>query len=306
MQNPKKGAGSFDSEFEGVGESRIDGDAKDAGQFNVFRVADLILASRARPPMPFDRRDFFKISLLSGRSRIEYADQVVDVAGKALWFASSRIPYRWQPLDAKQSGYFCIFNDVFLQASRGRLVIEELPFYQVGAKPVLALSDLDYAAIELIFLKMQQEIKSEYAYKYELLRAYLLEMIFLIQKLGPSSGLVQSHDAASRLAAAFGDLLERQFPIESPQQRLQMRTAADYASVLTVHVNHLNRVLKVRMGHSTTALIASRIAQESRILLRQTDWNVSEIAECLGFADAAHFSNFFRRQTGHAPIQFRA
>lgn len=33
-----------------------------------------MLGYRNRPPMTFDRRAFYKISLMRGRSRVEYAD----------------------------------------------------------------------------------------------------------------------------------------------------------------------------------------------------------------------------------------
>ena len=278
---------------------------REVGHFNVFNVADLMLANRDRPPMTFDRRAFYKISLVCGRSRIEYADQEVDVTGSALWFASSRVPYRWLPHDPAQTGYFCIFTDEFLLPAKGRMALEDLPFYQPGAYPVVLVTDTEFAVIEAIFQKMAQEIASDYAYKYDLLRAYLLEMIHLVQKLQPAPALMPAHNASARLAASFVDLLERQFPLESQQQRLRLRTAVDYATQLAVHVNHLNRVLKETAGHTTTALIGSRVAQEAKILLKQTNWNVSEIADSLGFADVAHFCNFFKRQTTLTPGDFR-
>jgi AraC-like DNA-binding protein len=71
-------------------------------------------------------------------------------------------------------------------------------------------------------------------------------------------------------------------------------------------VNHLNKVLKENMGKTTTDIISSRIIQEAKILLKQTDWNISEIAYSLGFEEVAHFSNFFRKQTSLAPVVFRA
>jgi AraC-like DNA-binding protein len=104
----------------------------------------------------------------------------------------------------------------------------------------------------------------------------------------------------------FIELLERQFPIESQNQKLALRTAKDYADRLSVHVNHLNKVLKENTGKTTTEIISSRITQEAKILLKQTDWNISEIAYCLGFEQLAHFSNFFRKQTSIAPNLFRA
>lgn len=49
-------------------------------------------------------------------------------------------------------------------------------------------------------------------------------------------------------------------------------------------------------GKTTTDIISSRIAREAKIILRQTDWNISEIAFCLGFEEDAHFSNFSRNR----------
>jgi AraC family transcriptional regulator, transcriptional activator of pobA len=85
-----------------------------------------------------------------------------------------------------------------------------------------------------------------------------------------------------------------------------MRTAKDYAERLAIHVNHLNKVLKQSTGKTTTEIISSRIAQEAKILLKHTDWNISEIAYSLGFEEVAHFSNFFKKQTTIAPLAFRA
>jgi AraC family transcriptional regulator, transcriptional activator of pobA len=87
---------------------------------------------------------------------------------------------------------------------------------------------------------------------------------------------------------------------------LQLRTAKDYADRLAIHVNHLNKALKENTGKTTTHLISGRIVQEAKILLRHTDWNVSEIAYALGFEEVAHFSNFFKKQTTLAPLAFRS
>ena len=182
---------------------------------------------------------------------------------------------------------------------------KDLPFYQPGAYPVLSVTDAEFAAIEAVFQKMEQEIASDYTYKHDLLRAYLLEMIHYVQKLRPAPVRAPAQNASARLTAQFADLLERQFPLESPQQRLRLRTATDYAAQLSVHVNHLNRVLKETTGHTTTALIGSRVGQEAKILLKQTNWNIAEIADSLGFADGAHFCNSFKRQTGLTPGNFR-
>lgn len=277
----------------------------EVGHFNVFSVEDLMLGYHTKPPMTFDRRAFYKISLVRGRSRVEYADKVVDIEQHALWFATSRVPYRWLPQDQAQTGYFCIFTDEFLLPANSRVALNELPIFQPGTCPVLSVTDAQYEAIEAVFVKMTQEIASGYTYKYDLLRAYLWELIHSGQKLQPAPVLASTHSAPARVTALFAELLERQFPLATPQQQVRLRTARDYADQLALHVNHLNRVLRETTGHTTTQLIGSRMAQEAKMLLKQTNWTISEIADSLGFADVAHFCNFFKRQTGLVPGALR-
>ncbi|MBX0289107.1 helix-turn-helix transcriptional regulator [Hymenobacter sp. HSC-4F20] len=278
---------------------------REVGHFNIFTMEDLMRSYPNRPAMSFQRQEFYKLCLMSGRSQIEYADKVVEVEHQALWFTTSRVPYRWLPHDLNQSGYFCIFTEEFMRPSRSGVALEELPIFQPGSCPVLEVSSADYAASAAIFQKMAEEISSDYAYKYDLLRTYLWELIHRGQKLQPVPAQAPAHNAAARVTALFGELLERQFPLATPQQQLRLRTAKEYADQMAVHVNHLNRVLKETTGHTTTALISNRVAQEAKLLLKQTNWTVSEIADSLGFTDVAHLCNFFKRQTTLTPGDFR-
>ncbi|RZM12908.1 MAG: AraC family transcriptional regulator, partial [Pedobacter sp.] len=166
---------------------------REVGHFNVFNVEDLMRGSRDKPTMSFDRRAFYKISLIRGRSRVEFADKAVEVDQCAIWFASSRVPYRWLPKDAAQVGYFCIFTDEFLLPAKGGLQLDELPIFQPDSYPIWSVTNDEYTAIEAIFLKMTQEITSTFSYKYDLLRAYLLELIYVGQKLQPASALIPTH-----------------------------------------------------------------------------------------------------------------
>ena len=278
---------------------------REIGHFNVFNVSDLVQRMSEKPFMPYNRRAYYKISLISGRNRAEYADKVIDIERNALLFATPNVPYHWLPQDTNQSGHFCIFTDAFLLPAKSGIVLDSLPIFAPGGYPVFQLTDTDAHEIELLFRKMHNELASDYVYKYDLLRNYVLELIHYGQKLQPATALYPTHTASARISSLFIELLERQFPIESPQQKLTLRTAKDYADRLSVHVNHLNKVLKENLGRTTTDVISSRVTQEAKILLKQTDWPVSQIGWCLGFDEIAHFSNFFRKQTASSPVAFR-
>ncbi len=277
----------------------------DIGHFNIFNIAEMNNACKSKPVMPYNRRTYYKISLINGHNLVEFADKEIEIKQKGVLFASPKIPYRYTPQNDNQSGYFCVFTADFMHKSKTAISLDTLPIFSPKSDFIYQISDTQYAEIEQIFLKMNSEIKSDYAFKYDLLRNYVTELIHTGQKLKPIEAKSETHNAASRIASLFIELLERQFPIESTNQIIQLRTAKEYADNLSVHVNHLNKVLKEATGKTTTEIIASRITQEAKILLKQTDWNISEIAIGLGFDEVAHFSNFFKKQTKLSPLQFR-
>ncbi|UHG93527.1 helix-turn-helix domain-containing protein [Spirosoma oryzicola] len=279
---------------------------KEIGHFNVFKIADISAKYKLKPFMPYNRRSYYKISLIIGHNKAEYADKVIDIEKNALLFATPKIPYHYLPQDDNQSGFFCIFTDDFLVQSKSSVILDELPIFKPGGYPIFQLSDEEVTELLYIFQKMHKELSSDYAYKYDLLRNYVLELIHYGQKLQPATALYPTHTASARVSSLFIELLERQFPIESPHQKLNLRTAKDFADQLSVHVNHLNKVLKENTGKTTTSLISSRVIQEAKILLKKTDWSITEIAYSLGFEEVAHFSNFFRKQTSFSPLAFRA
>lgn len=279
---------------------------KEIGHFNVFGYDDLVPKFKVDPGnMAYSYRAFYKISLIRGKSIAEYADKVIGIEKNALLFATPKIPYNWTPQDRVQKGYFCIFTDQFLVASKSGTILDKLPLFHPAGYPVFQLSDQESEELVLIYKKMQQVITSNYLYKYDLIRNYVMELIHFGQRLQPLT-TYGTHNSSARITSLFIELLERQFPIASIQQQISLRTAKDYAERLAVHSNHLNKVLKDNTGKTTTELIASRLIQEAKILLRQTDWSITEIAYSLGFEQLSHFSTFFKKQTSLSPIEIRS
>jgi AraC family transcriptional regulator, transcriptional activator of pobA len=281
------------------------GIAGEIGHFNVFETEKLFDKKTGNRIMPYNRRDYYKISWIRGKSRAEYADKVIDIRENALLFATPRIPYHWLPEDSNQTGMFCIFTADFLSTQKSGVLLEELSLFQPGQFPVFQLSAQEVSEIEYIFRKMQKELAADYKYKYDLLRNLVLELIHYGQKLQPISAISTTQNASQRISSLFIELLERQFPLETPQQRLSLRFPKDYAHRLAVHVNHLNKVLKEVTGSTTTEIISGRVIQEAKILLKQTSWSVADIAYSLGFEDIAHFSHYFKKQTAANPLAFR-
>ncbi|BAV08356.1 Helix-turn-helix domain-containing protein [Filimonas lacunae] len=276
---------------------------QDMGHFNVFRMEDF--NGPHREPVRYSRRDFYKISLIRGNNICHYADKSLEISGTSLMFFNPNVPYKFECHNPDNTGFFCIFKEAFF-TEKLRGSINDFPMFAPGAKPVYFLNEQQDKEVSEVFEKMLTEINSDYVYKYDLIRNYVTETIHYALKMQPTETLYKHPDAKSRIATIFSELLERQFPIESPNQRFLFRSANDFAKELSVHVNHLNRAIKETTGKTTTEHIFERLVSEAKALLKHTSWNISEISYCLGFEEPAHFNNFFKKQVALTPSAYRA
>lgn len=275
---------------------------KEIGHFNVFRLEDCV--GDGKQHVQYSRRDFYKISLVRGNWLYHYADKSLKVSGPTLIFFNPTVPYTFELLSDDPTGFFCIFKEGFF-TQHLRNGMRQFPMFLPGNNPTYALNKTQDKEVSAIFGKMLAEISSEYTFKYDLIRNYVMELMHYAMKIQPTETLYQHSDANARLTSVFTELLERQFPIESTTQRYLMKSAKDFADQLNVHVNHLNRAIRTTTGKTTTEHISERVTTEAKALLVQTGWNISEIGYCLGFESPAHFNHFFRKQTTLTPTSFR-
>lgn len=265
------------------------------GHFNVFS------RTACSQKTPYSRRDFFKISLIIGTGKIHYADKWIMIDRPALLFSSPLVPYSWEPESDQQSGWFCVFTQPFINANEEQILLQDFPLFKVGGNHLMFLDNKQIDFLSGIFIKIMEEMESEYVHKYNLLRNYLHIIMHEALKMEPAEDFKKHNNASSRITSLFFELLERQFPIDSPENYLKLKTANDFAQSLSIHTNHLNRAVKAVTGKTTTTHLTERIIRESQALLQHTDWNINQVANGLGFEEPSYFTNFFRKHTGVSP-----
>lgn len=268
--------------------------------FNAFQIEADGSATKV-----YSRKDFYKICLTTGKSKIHYADRTFEQEGTILFFGNPHIPYSWETISTAYVGYTILFSEDFFQKSERSESLLQSSFFKIGGTPVLKITEEQRLFLNTIFQKMIDEQESNYQFKDELIRNYISLIVHESLKLEPAEDYEQDKNAASRLTSVFLELLERQFPIETIDHSLKLKTAQHFAQSLNVHVNYLNRAIKTVTGKPTTVHITERIVGEAKALLQHTDWNISEIAFALGFESPTYFNNFFKKNTGTNPKKIR-
>lgn len=251
---------------------------------------------------PYNRRDYYKISLIIGTGLLHFADRSIHVDQNALVFFNPLVPYSWEATSEKQSGYFCLFTPDFIHADDA--LLRESPLVNTTMDPVYFIDETQEAHLAAIFRKMLSEADSNYVHKYDLLRNYVNLILHEALKLKPA-GAIKYSGASGRITTLFLELLERQFPVDSLAHSLKLKTANDFAVQLGLHPNHLNRAVRETTGKTLTEHISERVVREAKALLLNTNWTVSEIAYSLGFENPPYFNNFFKKQTRLTPNSLR-
>jgi len=271
------------------------------GHFNVFERGTL-----CKRLTQIHRSDFYKIALVIGTGILHLEDRKIEVTGRALVFYNPYTPHLWESVSEKQEGYFCLFNNHFIAPSLGDNNFRNSPLYNTNLSPVYHLSKEQADDLLFIYKKMMKEVESSYVQKYELLHHYLHLIIHEAHKMQPVNSATEKYaNASARISTQFIEMLERQFPVDSTEQSLKLKTPHDFAEKLSVHVNHLNKAVKEITGKSTSEIISSRIANEAKALLKHTDNTVAEIAYSLGFEHPSNFNIFFKKQTQATPKMMR-
>ncbi len=199
---------------------------------------------------------------------------------------------------ASSFGQVIFFSrDFFMVAPQQEELLSNLPFINRNdAKPVLQLSATDMEDIMPILQAMDKESKSQEPFYEEAVRHYL-SLLLLTCRRRASSASVEATTIEGKLCQDFKALLEKHF-------RMEHQVKA-YAQMLTTTPKGLNQALTNYTGITASAHIFNRIILEAKRLLRHSTLSIKEIAFFLNYEDPAHFSKFFKGQTGSSPAEFR-
>ena len=78
-----------------------------------------------------------------------------------------------------------------------------------------------------------------------------------------------------------------------------------YADVLCITPNYLNRMVRAHTGHSAMDWIEISRLNLAKLLLRQNNLQIAEIAAATGIDDQSYFTRFFKKSEGCTPTQYR-
>jgi AraC-like DNA-binding protein len=192
-----------------------------------------------------------------------------------------------------KSGYKIQLSKAFIQ--RNNLAIELLPFTRCAG-----FSLQSPAAEEIVYLIKKINLLQGFTNgQDESITATLIKLLLLyLNKSMPETSRAVSAKRQHTLAELFFNLVGKHFRAK--------KMVTDYASELCISPHYLSQVVKEVTGETPSYFIQQQIAKEAKKQALLSSKSMKEVAYELGFDDQAHFSKFFKKNTGMNFTAFRS
>jgi AraC family transcriptional regulator, transcriptional activator of pobA len=193
-------------------------------------------------------------------------------------------------------GYYISFAIEFLRLSEGyNNSAAWLEQYNNVAATIIYKKNLP--ELEAIARKMRLEYTNDLDKRQELLKG-LLNIFLLYFSRNLNKPLITNMPNREKdLVNKFIGLLKKNF--------YSKKFVNDYASLLAVTPNYLNRTVKKITGHPTSYHIQQQIVLEAKRQAIYSSESMKQIAYSLGFDNPAHFSKFFKNICGVNFTEFK-
>ena len=196
--------------------------------------------------------------------------------------------------------YYILFSEAFIESLLPlQSVQKQFPFLDYQGVPFFQLDDAEAEEIDTFFLKIDSEIKQRKASLKQSIQLYINLILIAANRSYLRQNLSQKLDKTkdNTLLTRYKKLVSQHF--------ITKRHVSDYAQLLTVTPNHLNKIIKEQTGKTASDFITDMLLMEAKALLKHTELSISEIAYQLDFTDPSHFNKFFKKETQQTPLMYR-
>jgi len=161
------------------------------------------------------------------------------------------------------------------------------------------LNDLAQQKLQLLSDIFVEEFKTSDNIQNEMLLVLLKRLIIYVTRLARSgyAPVKKLQDERFHIIRKFNLLVEKNFKSE--------HSVSFYAEQLCKAPKTLSNLFAIFNQKAPSQVIQERIIVEAKRLLYYTDKSIKHISFELGFEDVAYFSNFFKKNTGVSPSDFK-
>ncbi|SDM52298.1 AraC-type DNA-binding protein [Catalinimonas alkaloidigena] len=198
------------------------------------------------------------------------------------------------------------FNESYLKEYVHDDVYREFPYLLTETIEPQVLTAGQFAVIRNLYGEIYREYHGESPYKHQIVGSLTVALLlkikeFFFQDYNP----IYEGNRSSQIVKTFKLNLEHHVRDLVSGKTDKLLRVQDFADLQALHATYLSNVISSKTGKSISTWIADKLITEAKVLLQDPTLSVKEIAHRLGFLEASHFSNHFKKHTSLSPLSYR-
>lgn len=264
--------------------------------FHINRVEDVI--TKIKFPLLPHRKTVFDFLFLTEGHTIRSKDlHRYEFSQNTFFFLPALQISTHEYISPDAKGFFCHFDaEIFSKLFPHTPFYDEFSFWHFSGDPLVAINEAMLEPVLNILNRLLSEYKSNHSLNVNLISAYLLTLFTELSFARKDTGLI-AKNAAVRVTEKYKNLLSLHI--------FQTHKVTDYASMLAITPDHLNKCVRATIGKTSQELLADMVILEAKVMLKQTSLSVSEIAFKFSETNPSDFTRFFKAKTGFTPREYR-
>jgi len=262
--------------------------------FSIAEIANEGLALKEIHATSFYEMFFFR--KVDGYILLE--DTRVELNGSAALLLPPAQPRQWH-FNEQPDGMVVIFEREFIETFlKDNSLLNRL--YYFGNYDALAKLPLKEGEIDLLLIllkNIKQEIDLLASDSYHLLRAYLYQLLILVNRSYTDHYQLKGNLYRNIEILKFRELLR--------QHVRSRQTVKEYADLLAINRNRLNHLCQETFGKNALSIIHNEILKSCKTELLTTSKTISEISYEYNFSAPSNFVRFFKALTKISPAGYR-
>lgn len=161
----------------------------------------------------YHRKDFYKVSLISGKGEVECDGNIIEINGSVIVIAPPTASISWRIIADNYPSYTCIFTQSFLQGCEEFWILQDDHLFNKRKPSTFNIKNSSLRFITMIFQRMLADQTTLYPFKRDLFRRQINLLIHEALKSQPATISAAGKAGQFSVATLFVELLERQFPL---------------------------------------------------------------------------------------------
>jgi AraC-like DNA-binding protein len=237
-----------------------------------------------------------------GTAKVEVNLQAYDARPDAMLLAT---PFHVLRIYDYSDDFLCrfiVFSKAFLiETNLNSHFLELFSFFNTEATPVI-YPDHQHAELLLnLFSNIQHNLQREdHPYRTEICRSILTTLLYELAAIYEHQHVIIKNRQTRKqeLNTLFQNLVFRNYKAH--------RNVQFYADALYVSPKHLTETIKEVTGKTAGEWIDDAVVLEAKVLLRNHEISIAQVADEIHFPDQSSFGKYFKKHTSFSPTEYRS